>query len=173
MAAQDHQVSRTPYLCIFISPLYTGNNQAGLGVQWALHWSYRSSKSNTAVRGPFPPCANKGHVRDLALFARLASGGHSPLASNGEKEVRGSGTRSGLRERAAAAWYGAQVRTVSADMFLGEKLSISRRCIKNSENADMDTFFSRARSERVPDTRRTNVRLYFAQDSNLSIEPQS
>ena len=128
-------------MCIFIRPLYTGNDQAGLGVQWALHWSYRSSKSNTAVRGPFPPCANKGHVRDLALFARLASGGHSPLASNQEKEVRGSGTRSGLLERAAAAWRGAQVRTVSADMFLGEKLSISRRCIKNSENADMDTFF--------------------------------
>ena len=162
MAAQDHQVSRTPHMCIFIRPLYTGNDQAGLGVQWALHWSYRSSKSNTAVRGPFPPCANKGHVRDLALFARLASGGHSPMASNREKEVRGSGTRSGLRERAAATWCGAQVRTLSADMFFGAKLSISRRCIKNSENADMDTFFWRARYKRVPDKNRTNGRLYFA-----------
>ena len=110
-------------------------------------------------------------MRDLAHFARLASGGHSPLASNGEKEVRGSGTRSGLRERAAAAWYGAQVRTVSADMFLGTKLSIWRRCIKNSENADMDTFFSRARYKRVPDTNRTNCRLYFAQYPHLAIEP--
>ena len=80
MAVQDHQVSITPYLCIFIRPLYTGNDQAGLGVQWALHWSYRPPKSNTAVRGPFPPCANKGHARDLPLFARLASGGYSPLA---------------------------------------------------------------------------------------------